>query len=115
MRLVPSPTPKTAGMPYSRATMEPCARMLPTSVTKPTQLAKSWVHAGVVSGLTRILPGVILSNSEGPKITLALAVTVPELTAKPRMMSLDSSFLICVSLNETASIEATSAGNVPGG
>ncbi len=30
---VASPTPSTAGMPYSRATMEPWARMLPMSVT----------------------------------------------------------------------------------
>ena len=37
-------------------------------------------------------------------MTLALAVTVPELTGKPRMISLPSSFLICVSLKETLSI-----------
>ena len=29
MRTVPLPTPSTAGIPYSRATMDPCARMLP--------------------------------------------------------------------------------------
>ncbi len=32
---VPLPVPNTAGIPYSRATMEPWAVMLPMSVTRP--------------------------------------------------------------------------------
>ena len=62
-----------------------------------------------------MLPGTILSKSEGPKTTLALAVTVPELTGKPRIVSLSASFFIWVSLKDTASSSLTSGGSVPGG
>ena len=33
-------------MPYSRATMEPCAKMLPISVTSPAACENKGVHAG---------------------------------------------------------------------
>ena len=72
------------------------------SVTRPTAWARSCVQAGVVFGVTRIEPGSILSKSFGDKTTLAGAVTVPELTAKPPSLSLDSSFRTWVSLNLTA-------------
>lgn len=114
IRTVPLPVPSTAGMPYSLATMEPCAKMLPMSVTKPAAWAKRCVHAGVVSGLTRIVPGRILSNSDGPNTTLAGAVTRPELTGKPRIVALASSFLICVSLKAMPGIWLASAGNRAG-
>jgi len=48
IRSVATPVPITAGMPYSRATMEPCANAPPTSVTNPTAWEKSGVQAGVV-------------------------------------------------------------------
>ena len=72
------------------------------SVTSPTAWANSCVQAGVVFGATRIEPGSILSKSFCDRMTLAGAVTDPELTAKPLSASLDASFLIWVSLNLTA-------------
>ena len=48
-------------------------------------------------------------------MTLARAVTVPELTGKPFSVALVSSFLIWVSLNLTDGILLASAGIVPGG
>ena len=85
------------------------------SVTRPTACANSCVHAGVVNGLTNIDPGAILSNSSAPVTTLAIAVTCPELTGNPRIVSLESSFLICVSLKAMPLIWLASAGRVPGG
>ena len=77
MRCVALPVPITAGMPYSRATIEPWARMPPMSVTSPRAWAKSGVQAGVVVGQTRIVPGSICPKSAGEWITLAGAVTRP--------------------------------------
>ena len=50
MRLVATPVPITAGMPYSRATMEPWLSGPPMSVTTADAIAKSGVQAGVVVG-----------------------------------------------------------------
>ncbi|GIT39332.1 MAG: hypothetical protein Ct9H300mP8_05280 [Gammaproteobacteria bacterium] len=44
--------------------------------------------------------------------TLAIAVTCPELTGNPRIVSLESSFLICVSLKAMPLIWLASAGRV---
>src|SRR5829696_7907927 len=59
MRLVATPVPSTAGILYSRATIDPWARTPPTSVTSPRTWENSGVHAGVVVGHTRIVPGSI--------------------------------------------------------
>ena len=46
---------------YSRATIDPCARIDPMSVTRPVACAKSCVHAGLVIGQTKIVLGFIWS------------------------------------------------------
>ena len=56
LRLMPGP-PSTAGMPYSRATTEPCVIIPPTSITSPAADMKSGVQDGSVPGQTRISPG----------------------------------------------------------
>ena len=53
------------------------------SVTNPRANGNSCVHAGVVVGQTRIVPGRILPNSAGERMTHASAVTRPGLTAAP--------------------------------
>ena len=95
-RWVTSPIPRTAGIPYSRATIEPWARMLPMSVTRPVACGKSCVQAGVVSGQTSIELGFILSKSLGIRMTLATPVTVPGETAKPRRAFSPSSLFLIV-------------------
>src|SRR5687767_11030734 len=55
-REVASTQPTTAGIPYSRAMIEACDAALPTSVTTAAALVNSGVHAGAVSGATRISP-----------------------------------------------------------
>jgi hypothetical protein len=62
-------------MSYSRATIEPCARTPPTSVTSPLAWENSGVHAGVVVGHTNIVPGSIREKSAGVRMTLAGALT----------------------------------------
>src|ERR671916_1243319 len=71
MRVVATPVPRTAGIPYSRATIEPWARTPPTSVTSPRACEKSGVHAGVVVEHTRIVPGSIREKSAVERTTLA--------------------------------------------
>ena len=66
------------------------------SVTKPVACGKSCVQAGVVSGHTSIDPGCIWSKSSGDMITLAIPVTVPGDTAKPRRPFFSSSFCLIV-------------------
>lgn len=51
------PVPSTAGMPYSRATIEPWLSGPPISVTTAEAIANSGVQAGVVMPATRISPG----------------------------------------------------------
>jgi hypothetical protein len=75
MRPVATPVPMTAGMPYSRATIEPWARVPPTSVTSPRAWENSGVHAGVVVGHTRTVSGSISEKSSGERMTLAGALT----------------------------------------
>jgi hypothetical protein len=97
IRCVPLPVPMTAGMPYSRATMEPWAATPPMSVTRPFAWAKRGVQAGMVVGQTRMVSGTILSKSSGERITVAGAVTWPGLTGKPRSVGPSSTFLFWVS------------------
>src|SRR5690606_8051536 len=57
MSRVASRTQMTAGMPYSRATVGPCAIAAPVSVTRPPAVMNSGVQPGSVVGATRISPG----------------------------------------------------------
>src|SRR5215207_637619 len=74
-RRVATPVPSTAGIPYSRATMELWLKGPPTSVTTAEAMAKSDVHAGVVMAATSTSPGRIWLKSPGPPSTRAAAVT----------------------------------------
>src|SRR5215212_7771646 len=87
MRLVATPVPRTAGMAYSRATMELWLKGPPTSVTTAEAMAKSDVHAGVVMPATSTSPGCIWPKSSGPERTRAGAVTCPLLAATPLIVS----------------------------
>ncbi len=60
MRLVAEPTPRTAGMPYSRATIELWLSSPPISVTIAAARANRGVQAGVVVTATRMSPGLHL-------------------------------------------------------
>src|SRR3990172_10846769 len=83
MRRVATPVPSTAGMPYSRATIEPWLSGPRTSVTIADAIAKSGVQAGVVIDATSTSPGRIWPKSPVPCITRAVAVTEPGLQATP--------------------------------
>src|SRR3972149_6160051 len=87
MRRVATPVPSTAGMPYSRATIEPWLSGPPTSVTIADAIAKSGVQAGVVIDATSTSPGRIWPKSPVPCITRAVAVTEPGLQATPLITS----------------------------
>ena len=65
-RCVATPVPSTAGMPYSRATMELWLSGPPTSVTTAEAIANSEVHAGVVMRATRTSPGCHQGEILGP-------------------------------------------------
>ncbi len=84
IRRVATPVPSTAGMPYSRATIELCDSGPPTSVTTAAAIVNSEVHAGVVMLATSTSPGRIRPKSEGPPNTRAGAVTWPALAPVPR-------------------------------
>jgi hypothetical protein len=75
MRLVATPVPSTARIPYSRATIELWLKGPPTSVTTADDIAKSDVQAGVVMPATSTSPGRIWPQSSGPERTRAGAVT----------------------------------------
>src|SRR5829696_7535258 len=87
MRLVATPVPRTAGMAYSRATMELWLKGPPTSVTTAEAIAKSDVQAGVVIPATSTSPDCIWPKSSRPERTQAGAVTWPALAAIPLMVS----------------------------
>src|SRR5207245_4170183 len=55
--VVAAGTPTTAGIPYSRATIEPCDIMPPISMTTAPAVMKSGVQPGSVEGATRTSPG----------------------------------------------------------
>ena len=67
------------------------------SVTSPRAWENSGVHAGVVVGHTRIVPGAIREKSAGERMTLAGALTRPGLTAKPRKVVSSGTLRRCVS------------------
>jgi hypothetical protein len=50
-----------------------------------------------VVGHTRIVPGSIREKSSGERMTLAVALTRPGLTAKPRRNEPEGAFRRCVS------------------
>ncbi len=83
IRRVATAVPSTAGMPYSRATIELWLSGPPMSVTTPAAMANSDVQAGVVILATRTSPGSIWPNSCGPASTRARAVTCPALPPMP--------------------------------
>ena len=78
--------------------MDPCARMDPISVTRPVAWAKSWVHAGLVIGQTRMVPGFISSKCSADSTSEASPTIVPGDTGKPSRTSASSALSICVSL-----------------
>ena len=65
-RVVASPVPTTAGMPYSRATREAWAARVPPSVTTAAARANSGVHAGAVAFATSTSPSRNAAKSSGP-------------------------------------------------
>jgi len=65
-RVVASPVPTTAGMPYSRATSEAWAARVPPSVTTAAARVKRGVQAGAVTLATRTSPPTKLAKSSGP-------------------------------------------------
>ena len=83
IRRVATPVPSTAGMPYSRATIELWLSGPPMSVTTPEASANSGVHAGVVMLATRTSPACIWPKSCGPPSTRAAAVIRPALAPIP--------------------------------
>src|SRR5699024_8418622 len=87
--VVASRTQMTAGMPYSRATVGPCAIGDPVSVTRPAAVMNSGVQPGSVVGATRISPGSIRAPA-GVVITRARAVTVPGDAPGPRRPAAES-------------------------
>ncbi len=75
-------TPTTAGMPYSRATTEPCVIIPPTSIISPPATIKSGVQAGSVPGQTMISPGANCAPC-GWRITRTFPSTTPGETGLP--------------------------------
>ena len=67
--------------------IEACDAGLPMSVTTPAARVNSGVHAGAVSGATRISPGCSSSNSSGPRITRTGPVTRPADAGVPETMA----------------------------
>jgi hypothetical protein len=71
-----SPTPSTAGMPYSRATMEPCARMLPISVTSAVARATiGWADRKATQ--LRFVGSVVTNRSHETIIVMYVLVGHP--------------------------------------
>ena len=82
-RIVASPVPTTAGIPYSRATWDECEATPPVSVTTAAARAKRGVQAGVVAGATRTSPACNLSNSASERTMRAGPLARPELAGTP--------------------------------
>src|SRR5690606_39663027 len=76
-------TPRTAGMPYSRATIAAWDSTPPVSVTTPAAMRSSGVQAGSVYGQTRTSPGRTRAKSPGPRTILAAPVALPRLPGVP--------------------------------
>jgi hypothetical protein len=58
-RVVASGTQMIAGIPYSRATVDPCAIAKPVSLIRAAVARSSGVQPGSVVGATRMSPGSI--------------------------------------------------------
>ena len=85
-RCVARSTATTAGIPYSRATTEPCVISPPTSIASLPAARKRGVQAGSVAGQTRISPGInwVL---RGSNTTCAKPSTTPGETGSPTITS----------------------------
>src|SRR6266566_4812414 len=88
IRLVASPVPTTAGMPYSRATIAACDIEPPMSETAALILPNTGAQLGAVTGQTRISPSrtspiwlTSVSTRAGPS-------TIPEEAPQPRIAPL---------------------------
>jgi len=62
VRRMALPAPITAGIPYSRATMEPWARIVLLLVTRPLVCENNSLYTGVVVGQANMVPGGIFAN-----------------------------------------------------
>ena len=94
IRRVATPVPSTAGMPYSRATIELWLSGPPISVTTAAARANSEVQAGVVMLATSTSPSCNCPKSVGPPSTLAVAVTRPALAPIPVSTSSACSWVV---------------------
>src|SRR5690348_16068324 len=85
IRLVASPVPTTAGMPYSRATIAACDIEPPMSETAARILPNTGAQLGAVTGQTRISPSLIAPISLTSVSTRAGPSTTPEEAPTPRI------------------------------
>src|SRR3954469_3744625 len=86
MRMVPSPVPTTAGMPYSRATTAQWLRMPPVSDTTAAAVANRGVHGGAVVAATSTSWGDSLCASAREDSTRAVPTTLPGAPGRPEMV-----------------------------
>src|SRR5947208_942463 len=87
IRLVASPVPTTAGMPYSRATIAACDIEPPMSETAALILPNTGAQLGAVTGQTRISPSLISPIWLTSVSTRAGPSTTPEEAPTPRTTS----------------------------
>src|SRR5436190_7002962 len=87
IRLVASPVPTTAGMPYSRATIAACDIEPPMSETAARILPNTGAQLGAVTGQTRISPSLISPIWLTSVSTRAGPSTTPEEAPTPRTTS----------------------------
>src|SRR5271165_146634 len=85
IRLVASPVPTTAGMPYSRATIAACDIEPPMSETAALILPNTGAELGAVTGQTRISPSRISPIWLTSVSTRAGPSTMPEEAPQPRI------------------------------
>src|SRR5271165_3969438 len=85
IRLVASPVPTTAGMPYSRATIAACDIEPPMSETAALILPNTGAQLGAVTGQTRISPSRISPIWLTSVSTRAGPSTMPEEAPQPRI------------------------------
>jgi hypothetical protein len=84
IRLVASPVPTTAGMPYSRATIAACDIEPPMSETAALILPNTGAQLGAVTGQTRISPSLTSPIWLTSVSTRAGPSTTPEEAPTPR-------------------------------
>ena len=115
IRRVATAVPSTAGMPYSRATIELWLSGPPMSVTTAAAMANSGVQAGVVMLATRTSPDRICPKSCGPPSTRAGAVTRPALAPIPVRTSLACSAVVAGIMLSNNRMNLEFAGRICGG